>query len=96
MDFGHESISYNFLFGVIMGLSVWQIVIIFIIVVLLFGTRRLRSFGSDLGESIQGFKRAMTDTKQGKLDSDVSSLCLSETSLNAADNKAIITSDNYP
>lgn len=63
---------------------------------MLFGTRRLRSFGSDLGESIQGFKRAMTDTKKGKLDGDVSFLCLSETSKNSVDNKAIIKSDNYP
>lgn len=44
-----------------MGISVWQLVIIVAIVVLLFGTKKLRTLGSDLGESVKGFKKAMQD-----------------------------------
>ncbi len=43
------------------GISIWQLVIIAVIVVLLFGTKKLSSLGSDLGASIKGFKKAMSD-----------------------------------
>ncbi|OUR63089.1 Sec-independent protein translocase TatA [Colwellia sp. 39_35_sub15_T18] len=43
------------------GISIWQLVIIAVIVVLLFGTKKLRNLGSDLGSSIKGFKKAITD-----------------------------------
>ncbi|NMP27835.1 twin-arginine translocase TatA/TatE family subunit [Rahnella sp. SAP-1] len=43
------------------GISIWQLLIIVIIVVLLFGTKKLSSLGADLGTSIKGFKNAMSD-----------------------------------
>ncbi|ANG94682.1 Sec-independent protein translocase subunit TatA [Enterobacteriaceae bacterium 155047] len=43
------------------GISIWQLVIIAVIVVLLFGTKKLGSIGSDLGASIKGFKKAISD-----------------------------------
>lgn len=43
------------------GISIWQLIIIAVIVVLLFGTKKLSSLGSDLGASIKGFKKAMSD-----------------------------------
>ncbi|KAB8312721.1 twin-arginine translocase subunit TatA [Erwinia endophytica] len=43
------------------GISIWQLLIIAVIVVLLFGTNKLRTLGSDLGSSIKGFKKAMSD-----------------------------------
>lgn len=43
------------------GISVWNLLIIAVIVVLLFGTNKLRNLGSDLGSSIKGFKKAMSD-----------------------------------
>ncbi len=43
------------------GVSIWQLLIIVAIVVLLFGTKKLRTLGSDLGESVKGFKKAMAD-----------------------------------
>lgn len=46
------------------GISVWQLLIIVAIVVLLFGTKKLRNLGSDLGESVKGFKKAMSDEKK--------------------------------
>ncbi|WP_213991440.1 Sec-independent protein translocase subunit TatA [Sodalis sp. dw_96] len=41
------------------GISIPQLLIIAVIVVLLFGTNKLRGLGSDLGASIKGFKKAM-------------------------------------
>lgn len=43
------------------GISIWQLLIIAAIVLLLFGTKKLRTLGSDLGESVKGFKKAMAD-----------------------------------
>lgn len=43
------------------GISIWNLLIIAVIVVLLFGTNKLRTLGSDLGASIKGFKKAMGD-----------------------------------
>ncbi|WP_018982567.1 Sec-independent protein translocase subunit TatA [Salinimonas chungwhensis] len=47
-----------------MGISVWQLLIVLAIVVLLFGTKRLKSIGSDLGGAIKGFKKAVDDDEQ--------------------------------
>lgn len=41
------------------GISIWQLVIIAVIVVLLFGTKKLRNMGGDLGSAVKGFKKAM-------------------------------------
>ncbi|GAA6205671.1 Sec-independent protein translocase subunit TatA [Thalassotalea sp. SU-HH00458] len=43
------------------GISIWQLVIIAVIVVLLFGTKKLRNLGSDLGTAVKGFKKSVTD-----------------------------------
>ncbi|MEE3878904.1 Sec-independent protein translocase subunit TatA [Vibrio sp. YYF0003] len=43
------------------GISVWQLLIIAVIVVLLFGTKKLRGIGGDLGGAVKGFKKAMSD-----------------------------------
>ena len=54
------------------GISIWQLLIVAVIVVLLFGTKKLGSIGSDLGASIKGFKKAMSDddAKQDKTSQD--------------------------
>jgi len=43
------------------GISIWQLLIILGIVVLLFGTKKLRNIGGDLGNAVKGFKKAMND-----------------------------------
>lgn len=48
------------------GISVWQLLIILVIVVLLFGTKRLGSLGSDLGTAIRGFRKAMQDDSKSE------------------------------
>lgn len=41
------------------GISIWQLLIVLAIVVLLFGTKRLRTLGSDLGGAIKGFRKSL-------------------------------------
>ena len=43
------------------GLSIWHWVIVLVVVLLVFGTKRLRSAGKDLGEAVKGFKEGMKD-----------------------------------
>ena len=43
------------------GISIWQLLIILAIVVMLFGTKRLRTLGSDLGSAGKGFRKSMGD-----------------------------------
>ncbi|HHJ17583.1 MAG TPA: twin-arginine translocase TatA/TatE family subunit [Gammaproteobacteria bacterium] len=44
-----------------MGISIWQLLIVLAIVLVLFGAKRMRGLGSDLGGAIKGFKQAMND-----------------------------------
>ncbi len=47
------------------GISIWQLLIILAIVVLLFGTKRLRTLGSDLGGAIKGFRKSLNSEEEG-------------------------------
>jgi len=49
-----------------MGFSIWQILIILLIVILLFGTKKLRNMGGDLGAAVKGFKKGMDDDDKQK------------------------------
>ncbi len=51
-----------------MGISIWQLLIILVIVMVLFGTKRLSSIGSDLGKAIKGFKQSMQDGEEDEED----------------------------
>ncbi|WP_144211378.1 Sec-independent protein translocase subunit TatA [Shewanella donghaensis] len=48
------------------GISIWQLLIVALIVVLLFGTKKLRSLGGDLGGAVKGFKSAMNPEDEEK------------------------------
>ena len=48
------------------GISIWQLLIVALIVVLLFGTKKLRSLGGDLGGAVKGFKNAMNPEDEDK------------------------------
>jgi sec-independent protein translocase protein TatA len=43
------------------GISPMQLIIILVIVVLLFGTKKLRNMGGDIGSAVKGFKKALED-----------------------------------
>ncbi|RMH16799.1 MAG: twin-arginine translocase TatA/TatE family subunit [Gammaproteobacteria bacterium] len=47
-----------------MGISIWQLLIILLIVLLLFGAKKLRTLGSDLGGAVKGFKNAMNEDEK--------------------------------
>ena len=44
------------------GFSIWHWLIVLVIVVLVFGTKRLGNVGKDLGEAVKGFKKGMDDS----------------------------------
>lgn len=46
------------------GISIWQLLIILVIVLVLFGAKRLRNVGSDLGAAVKGFKSAMKEGEE--------------------------------
>ena len=43
------------------GISIWQLLIVLVIVLLLFGTKKLRNLASDLGGAVKGFRSTMKD-----------------------------------
>jgi len=47
-------------------LSIWHILILLLVVVVVFGTSKLRNIGSDLGAAVHGFKKAMNEGEQEK------------------------------
>jgi sec-independent protein translocase protein TatA len=53
-----------------MGISIWQLLIILAIVLVLFGAKRLKNLGGDLGGAIKGFRQAMKEEDQTKGDED--------------------------
>jgi len=44
-----------------MGISPWQLLIVLVIVVLIFGTKKLRNMGGDVGGAVKNFKKSMKD-----------------------------------
>lgn len=47
-----------------MGPSVWQLLVVLVIIVLIFGTKRFRNIGSDLGSAVKGFKKSVSDDEK--------------------------------
>jgi len=49
-----------------MGIFDWKHwIVILVVVVLIFGTKKLKNLGTDVGESIKGFRKAMNDDEKG-------------------------------
>lgn len=53
-----------------MGISIWQLLIVLVIILLLFGTKKLRNVGSDLGSAIKHFRSAVKETDETQGSSD--------------------------
>jgi sec-independent protein translocase protein TatA len=45
------------------GLSIWHWLIVLLVVVLIFGTKKLRNMGQDLGGAVKGFKEGMKSSE---------------------------------
>ncbi len=56
------------------GISIWQLLIILVIVVLLFGTKKLRGMGGDLGAAIKSFRKSVKDETADDEDGKTESL----------------------
>lgn len=52
------------------GINLWQLGIILLIVILIFGTKKLRNIGSDAGGAVKGFKDAMRDDTAKKVQTE--------------------------
>jgi sec-independent protein translocase protein TatA len=48
------------------GISWPQLLIVLVIVLAIFGTKRFRTLGADLGNAVKGFRSAMTDAEETK------------------------------
>lgn len=48
------------------GISIWSLLLILLIVVLLFGTKKLRNIGGDLGSALKNFKESMKEKEEEK------------------------------
>jgi len=70
-----------------MGISIWQLLIVLGIVILLFGTKKLRNIGTDLGGAIRGFKKSMSDEDTKSEDPDSLEGQADEQTRQAADEK---------
>lgn len=81
--------------------SIGKLLIVALIIALLFGTKKLRTLGSDLGESIKGFKKAMSDDNQStsttqKNDADFDVKTISEKNDNTQQSISSEQHDNQP
>tara|TARA_R110002049_G_scaffold254878_2_gene430360 strand:- start:329 stop:565 length:237 start_codon:yes stop_codon:yes gene_type:complete len=48
------------------GIGIWQLLIVLVIIILLFGTKKLRSLGGDLGSAIKNFKQSVNEGEEAK------------------------------
>jgi len=46
------------------GVSIGSLLLIFLIVLLLFGTQKLRNIGEDLGQALRGFRKGLNETNE--------------------------------
>lgn len=69
------------------GISIWQLLIILVIVALIFGTKKLRGIGGDLGGAVKGFKKAISDDDDGKADKEDDAEEETVANADAAENK---------
>ena len=54
------------------GISIWQLLIVLLIVVLIFGTKRVKNIGSDLGGAIKSFRKGLNEAES--VESDLSKI----------------------
>jgi sec-independent protein translocase protein TatA len=69
------------------GIGIWQLVIVLLIVVMLFGTRRLKGLGSDVGEAIKGFRASMGNEPNTRQDPEKSGIEVNAVHNQSADSK---------
>jgi len=63
------------------GISIWQLLIVLVIIILLFGTKKLRSLGGDLGSAIKSFKQSVREGEDTVNNNDDTSISHSDDSV---------------
>ena len=78
------------------GISLWQLLIVLVIVIVIFGTKRLTSIGSDLGGAVKGFRKAMgdADKEDAAAQIDRPDAEFSDTGSNTAESASTASNDN--
>ena len=75
------------------GISIWQLLIVLVIVLLLFGTKKLRNLGTDLGGAVKGFRSTKKDganaeeSTEAEADAEASQESLAESAEEASSDK---------
>ena len=73
------------------GISIWQLVIVLAIVLVVFGTKRFKNIGSDLGGAIKGFKKSMnSETPKNAKKENISENIIDGETVNEAKQEADI------
>lgn len=49
------------------GISIWQLLIVLAIVIMIFGTKKLKTLGSDLGSAVKGFRSSVSEKTEDKV-----------------------------
>jgi sec-independent protein translocase protein TatA len=71
-----------------MGIGIKELVIILLIVLLVFGAKKLKTIGADLGSAVKGFKKGMTDEEEDDKDKDAKQLRSEQPDAEFAERKA--------
>jgi len=74
------------------GISVTQLVILLVIVMLVFGTKRLRNIGSDLGSAVKGFRKGIEDEPENDEPEKIATA--EKTSVDPQNKKENVTASN--
>ncbi|WP_299182473.1 Sec-independent protein translocase subunit TatA [uncultured Neptuniibacter sp.] len=70
------------------GISIWQLLIVLAIIILIFGTKKFKNIGSDLGGAVKGFKKAMSDEEKAQEEADQKQIKQEDADFTEAQNKA--------
>jgi len=73
------------------GISVTQLLILLVIVMLVFGTKRLRNIGSDLGSAVKGFRKGIEEEPADKEPEKISKSENASAAVQAKEEKAKAT-----
>ena len=67
------------------SLSIWHWLIVLLVVVLVFGTKKLKNIGSDLGGAVKGFKDAVKEEDKPKIDNHEKTIIAEEVKVEPKD-----------
>ncbi len=60
------------------NIGIWQLLIVAVIIIVIFGSKKLRNLGGDLGSSVKGFKKAMQSEEEQPTQASTESLDVKE------------------